>query len=1117
MKKWIFIFFALYTSCLFAADTLEVFAFRVQFKEESPDNSLTTGTGLFNSSELNENYSLDPNGKRGSVAYWRKHFEFANEYYKKASNGKQVIKYRIFPEDGEIAYQLDKYIIDYNRTAKRNDEKVAEYNEARSRDYMTFIFDAIKKIHNSKNSPFKIPLSENPDVKRAYMIIHAGASRLVDGGSMGTRGANTPGDFMDVYVSPDYWAYLPADSLGTKDSVTGLPLKNASIDTLKEVMVVSETSSQDGLNWGINGILVNQIGRALGLPNTYDIVKGISRLGYFDVMDFAGYSAGNGFFPVLPSAWLRYYMGWARVQEITPKMGSSVAVDVGALGTNLGVEIVKVPLSANEYLLIENRQRSLEKNGDIEISLTSDDDDSSYTKKIIPADSLSLIFEDSTCVKGKCSVNRKKAKGIISSVSSFDAALPGSGIVVWKVNEWYLKEALPFGVTNFWGGDTLRDHQYGISLIEADNILTVGKTFKNALGQDAFDYGSGSDLIPHLRVAKDTSFDTVFSIKPSGYGNTGTVQGGYTGIKISAKIPENFRKEKNANLFFGDSVLNFASPVISVNIEFEDFSLAGGAFPKSVGLNTKNAAAVFLDYPGGTTKQETEKLIVFGSDDGTIQVMNAYGSGLTESDTSIQKQMLSNSLKTENVELYRLSGNGDSLIGLAGTKNFVFALHQSKLQRLELKASLDMILSENQETEIKNPVAGPLLTDSLAWILSENKIVGYSMNYLKALKRVKEIDLPANFTACDFAYAGNESFVVVSKEASVVFVSSDKELKQLKLKAEGKGFEPLKNQKFSVVSSDFNRDEIIDAFVLGSYGYAAFISLGDTLAYIETPRQFNRGKTPDGKYTGENSPATVSDINNDGYPEVVFLGLNRVYALNYKGIPLNGFPITISKNLPETYFESSPLLIDVTGDAMPEILVPTPGGVLYAYTHKGKLAGKPFPLQAGTFEYNEVSPMSVFVANTIDSLSGMELYAFHRDNVSAFRLPLSKSKNTWVLPKNGNARTNFYDATLLKTPEKTKTKDEISEFYVYPNPVRNGKAKSRFTILANAEYAELEIYDITGLCVFKKKMNAPTIGANEWNFIDLSSLGSDVYTVCLKVHFVSGKIKKKFYRIGVIR
>ena len=401
-----------------AVDTLQVYAIRVQFAEESPDNSLTTGTGLFDSDKNKKgDYKLDPVGKRNSVPYWKKHFEFANAYFNKASGGSVVITSKIFPE-ASSAYKLKKQIIDYNRTSKMKGEKTAEFDEARSRDYLQFVYDAVMAAHKGDDSPFSEPLPKNPNVKRAYMIIHAGASRLVDGGSMGTRGADTPGDFMDVYIEKDYWQYLPDTLEGTAvrkvsdDSsvVEGLVLKGASVDTLRSIMVTSETASQDGLNWGVNGIIVNQIARELGLPNTHDVVKGISRLGYYDMMDFAGYNAGNGFLPSLPAAWERAYMGWTQVKEIRPVAGKPVTVDIAAAGTGKGSEIVKVPLSASEYLLIENRQRSWDKNGEVSVTLGDPDESSDTIVKTVPIDSLNLVFEDSVCTDGKCKKNNKKAQ-----------------------------------------------------------------------------------------------------------------------------------------------------------------------------------------------------------------------------------------------------------------------------------------------------------------------------------------------------------------------------------------------------------------------------------------------------------------------------------------------------------------------------------------------------------------------------------------------------------------------------------------------------------------------------------------------------------------------------------
>jgi hypothetical protein len=658
----------------FAVDTLQVFALRIQFQEEKTDNSLTTGVGLFDIEKKDKStYSLDPPGRRGTAGYWLKHFEFAKNYYSTVSGGNVVIDARIFPDpsSGSTAYTLDKQIIDYNRTGKKKGEKTAEFDEARSRDYLTFVYDAIAAAakDSSAEGPFRIPLSKNANVKRAYMIIHAGASRLLDGGSMGMKGADTPGDFIDVYIAGDDWQYLMADSAKSKSAkavtgitsegdtaTTGIYIPGGTTDTLRSVMVVSETASQDGLNWGVNGIMVNQIGRELGLPNTHDVVKGISRLGYFDVMDFAGYNAGNGFMPSMPAAWERAYMGWSNVKEVRPVAGKPVTVDIAAAGTGKGTEIVKVPLSASEYLLIENRQRSWNKEGTIDVVVDKPTSDADTSIRTVPVDSLSLVFQDSVCVKGKCTPNKKKAQGLIVGLDSYDAGLPASGIVVWRVNEWYLRETLKYGVANFWGGDTLRDHQFGIAMVEADQVLSIGKTFKNALGEDTYDYGSGTDLLPHKRVPAEGSkqkFKTVTEIGSTGYANTKTSQGGYTGIKIKVDVPKDAREEKTANAFQGESVVNYAALSIRVTISIDDGSIEGGQFPREVGLNSAVRGAVFVDDP----ENEGEKILVVGAEDGTLQAFSALGDTLFVADSAIVQKSLTRDGAEHEVPLYRVGAS----------------------------------------------------------------------------------------------------------------------------------------------------------------------------------------------------------------------------------------------------------------------------------------------------------------------------------------------------------------------------------------------------------------------------------------------------------------------------
>jgi hypothetical protein len=1112
----------------FAADTLQVFAIRVEFAEEKTDNSLTTGTGLFDSDKAKKDaYSLDPQGVRNSAPYWRKHFEFANAYFNKASNGNVVIDAHIYPKESS-AYKLKKQIIDYNRTSKMKGEKTAEFDDARSRDYLQFIYDAVMAAHESGDSPFKEPLSKNPNTKRAYMIIHAGASRLVDGGSMGTRGADTPGDFMDVYIDKSAWQYLP-DSIKNaafhkegkkangKDSLVaeGLILKGAAIDTLKSIMVTSETASQDGLNWGVNGIIVNQIARELGLPNTYDVVKGISRLGYYDVMDFAGYNAGNGFLPSLPAAWERAYMGWTPVKEVRPVAGKPVTVEISAAGTGSGTEIVKVPLSASEYLLIENRQRSWNKEGEVSVSLSGAGESSDTTIKTVPVDSLHLVFEDSVDCAKKCKANKKKAKGVIVDISSYDAGLPASGIVVWRVNDWYLRETLEYGIANFWGGDTLRDHQFGIAMVEADGILSIGKTFKNALGEDTYDYGSGTDLLPHLRKpGKDSKqkFDTVKTIGSTGYANTMTTQGGYTGIKIAVNVPKGARVEKTSNSFMGDSVVNFGAQKISVTISIDDGSIDGAEFPRNIGLASVVRGAVFVDDP----EKDGEKLLVVGAMDGTLQVFNAMGDTLFPADTAIVQKTLNRNGSEREVPLYRVGASYGALVGMASDGKDVYSLHTNKF----VKTSFVGGLPTQEAIAIDSALTGPVIVDGNIYYTTVKGSFTYNMKEGKVMAQGDD-GAGRNTDITDMAYCGTED----GKPAFAYYVASEGSayLHGVEVKLNGRG-----NEKYRLACTDLNRDGKEEMIAVGSRGTVAVSTASNKKTDLKWTKSYKRGAAGTSGLKDETSGIAIGDINGDGYPEIVFLGDNLVYALDRSGLPIAGFPVTISRGAPVYGFFSDPILVDVNGDDTPEILVPSSDGLVYAFTGKGKQVTDGFPLAAGSYEDMDstsvIQPMSIFVANAVSDKKskGPELYALHRDGVTAFRLrkassDAAESDAAWTLPAGGNERTGYFDASKLADVKKVSSKDEISEFFMFPNPVRGGKAKARFEVGADAKNATIELYDITGLCVFKAKMSDVKQGRNQFENLDLKDLGSDVYTARLKVKFESGKTKQKLYRVGVVK
>jgi len=757
------IYVLLLTTCIFA-QTLDVRVLRVQFRYEETDNSLTTGRGFFE-------------GSRGSEEYWKSHIKFADNYFKQVSNNNVSIEAKYYG-----IYQLPKFIIDYNRTSRRKGEKMEAFDSARAALYADFVNDVLELAKKDIEPPV-------PGKQRVIMIAHAGANRLVDGGTMGTRGANTPGDFMDTYIDSTW-----CDSICFWRGFEVSPG-----DSIKSVIVTSETASQDGLNWGINGTITSQIGRELGLPYSYDVVKGYSRLGYFDGMDFAGYNAGNGFFPSMPSAWMRAYKGWSDVREVNKK--ETVEISVG--------EIVKIPINSREYILLENRRRTARADGKATVGTPGKTND-------MHIDSLrSSKFLDSVSV--------------VEYIDEIDAAIPASGIAVWHVNDWYVRELLPYGAINAWNGPNQKDHQFGVALKEASGVLGLGKEFRNAAGESIFYFGSGSDLIPHKKIK---SKDTVFSILDTGYANTASTFGGYSGIKITVKVPAGATPEKSFNGIMGDSIITWRAQKYDVEIE---------------------------------------------------------------------------------------------------------------------------------------------------WV--------------------------------------------------------------------GKYARPIYEWPYEVTSDHFENSKAPD---------------------------FTR---------------ILADMDNDGVLDSIFIGNNRLYAVDTNGVPLKNYPVILSNGEPFTDFNSKPLALDIDGDGELEILIPTSNGLILA-VKDGKLMKNEFPLSAGIFEYEKPDTLLLYHHNL------NYLFVKHRDGISAFYLPEAKE-------------------FVKKNPSALEKRDEITEFFIFPNPVRRGKASMRFRIGAPAQSATLDIYDITGFKVFSQTVSKVDL-TNQESF-DLSKLGSDVYSARLTVKFASGKRKEKWVRIGVIR
>ncbi|MCD6025049.1 MAG: repeat protein, partial [Fibrobacteria bacterium] len=171
-----------------------------------------------------------------------------------------------------------------------------------------------------------------------------------------------------------------------------------------------------------------------------------------------------------------------------------------------------------------------------------------------------------------------KPSGVITRVSNYDVGLPGNGLLVWHVNEWFLESFLPFGAVNAYLGDTLRSQYKGLELTEADGVPSIGKQFTDPLGQPAFDYGTGRDMLPHVyrkrkNPPKDTSWalpETLSVIGSYGFANTNSWNDGRTHIKLEARLPASPVFAKGVSSFSGDSVFTLRDSAITLRVYWAD-------------------------------------------------------------------------------------------------------------------------------------------------------------------------------------------------------------------------------------------------------------------------------------------------------------------------------------------------------------------------------------------------------------------------------------------------------------------------------------------------------------------------------------------------------------------
>lgn len=426
-----------------AAGTYDVVVLRVEFQ---PDTTrFSTGDGTF-SDQLWKGVTPKVDPLPHDAAYFNAHLLFLQDYVARVSDGRAQTRTHLLPEVVRVSQKMGAYA----PTGKSADSDA-------ERAKLAALVQEAWALADQQSSFSMAGLDPQ---RTMFMLVHAGAGRDIE--LTGTTLNKTPEDLPSLFFSPETLARLTAGA--------NIRFKGRTVD---HTAIVPETESRLGydsfskknylVEISINGLLAASFLNYLGVPDLFNTKSGQTAVGSFCVMDGEGIFAYNGLIPPEPSAWVKYYLGWANVQDV-PLNTSAGVKTLRAASDPASSDLIRVPISASEFFLIENRFRDPENDG---LRLRVWKNGTIQTQTVTNRD-LKMSHIDQTDFIG----------GVVVGADNYDWALPGGmdraqnerngGILIWHVDENVLRAGWAANAVN--ADAALR----GVDLEEADGAQDIG-------------------------------------------------------------------------------------------------------------------------------------------------------------------------------------------------------------------------------------------------------------------------------------------------------------------------------------------------------------------------------------------------------------------------------------------------------------------------------------------------------------------------------------------------------------------------------------------------------------------------------------------------------------------
>ncbi len=403
-----------------AAQEWRILALRVDFPLETPDEATTSGQGAFDlraQAPVLPEYLAPFDTPPHDRAYFERQLQALSRYYRVVSEDQVHITHEVFPAEDQRAYTLSRPALYYGigRTREQIGQRWGE-----------LLAEAVALADADPQGPRFSDYN-------SFLVFHAGIGH--ETGELN--------DIRSVYLSPaDLELYLE-EPLRADGGETPIP----------DAWILPEAVSPRG-QAGLIGLLAKFFGHQLGLPGLSNFADGLPATGGWSLMDVGANRLGYvlqgdslqavfGFAPPHPEAWSKARLGWITPLEV--RRDTTVAVVATDRASSLP-KALRIPLAGGEYLLVENRQQRGHRGLPEGVRAPYQDDETVWL------DSSQFQVEE----------------GVWTGMDEYDAFVPGSGILIWHVDERVIAGRAAAGQIN---DDPLEP---GIFLHEADGHRDIG-------------------------------------------------------------------------------------------------------------------------------------------------------------------------------------------------------------------------------------------------------------------------------------------------------------------------------------------------------------------------------------------------------------------------------------------------------------------------------------------------------------------------------------------------------------------------------------------------------------------------------------------------------------------